>query len=198
MRIAKVHRSALERVDLTVVGIIPCTAPARTLVDCAALLRFDALASLVDTALCRGLATTVSVEAAMARASRRPGRVGLPRLARALEVWTPGPRPGSPPEMRLIRRLIEWGFPAPERQVEVRGPRGFHAFIDVAWPAERIGIEYDGGETHTPRDRPHDIARQRQLEALGWTIERARKRDIAPGASAFRQRLDRAFRARAA
>jgi hypothetical protein len=198
MRIARVHRSALDRVDVTVVGVLPCTAPARTLVDCAGVLASEALAALVDNMLCRGLATTASVEAAMSRASRRPGRTGLPLLASLLEVWTPGPRPGSQAEMRLIRRLVDWGFPMPERQVEVRGPRRFRAFIDVGWPDQRIGIEYDGGEAHTPRDKPHDIARQRQLEALGWTIERARKRDIAPGASALRHRLAQAFDARAA
>jgi hypothetical protein len=189
---ATVHKSKLARIDVCTVGPIPCTRPARTLVDCAALVSFEALCSLVDPALCRELTDAPRLREAAERASRSPGRKGLPRLDEALAVWTPGPLPGSPAEMRLVRRLVAWGFPVPERQITVVDEEGmFLGRVDVGWSEKRLGLEYDGGEWHTPRQWASDEAREYAIERLGWRLERVDKLDLRRSSTWLRERLGR-------
>jgi hypothetical protein len=189
---AIVHKSRLERIDVCTVGPIPSTRPARTLVDCAGMVSFEALCNLVDPALCRELTDTAGLRAAAERASRSPGRKGLPRLEEVLAVWTPGPLPGSPAEMRLVRRVVAWGFPVPERQLTVADEDGvFLGRVDLGWPEHRLGLEYDGGEWHTPRQWASDEARQYAIEQLGWHIERVDKFDLRRSSTWLRERLRR-------
>jgi very-short-patch-repair endonuclease len=182
MRVARVLHADLDPADLTRVGVIPTTTVARALVDAAALVDRQRLEQLVDTALARRLCTGGAVVESMSRASRKPGRKGLPALRDALTVWTEGPQPGSPAEMRLIRKLAGWGFPEPERQYEVTGP-GWRYFVDLAWPAERVGGEYDGEEAHTPRRLAADEEREARLVAAGWFILRADRFDVRPSST---------------
>lgn len=181
---ATVHRGPLDRLDVSKIGQIPTTQPARTLVDCAALLTYDAFCDLVDDALCRRLTDVKALRAAAARAAQAPGRKGLRQLERALEVWTPGPLPGSPAEMRLIRRLHQLGFPLPERQFVIRDERGqFVARVDLAWSNRRAAVEYLGARYHGPRKWAADDAREDRITALGWTVEVADKLDLRPGST---------------
>src|SRR5437867_420671 len=83
------YRSLLGDGDICVVDGIRCTTPARTLIDCARIVDYDALCDLVDSALCRGLTSVAHLR----RATGRSGRKGIPVLERALEVWTWGPTP---------------------------------------------------------------------------------------------------------
>ncbi|MGH9042271.1 MAG: hypothetical protein ACRDZ3_18790 [Acidimicrobiia bacterium] len=178
---AVVHRSRLEPVDTCRISGIPCTAPARMLVDCAAMVSHEVLCELVDQTLFR-FADARWVREAMRRASRAPGRKGERSLDDALSVWTPGPKPGSPAEMRLVRHLRRLGFPAPERQWKARDPKGrVVAKIDVAWPLWKVGLEYDGEAFHGPRRWTADDDRQDLLEVLGWQIGRVTKHDLGPG-----------------
>ena len=127
-----------------------------------------------------------------------PGRKGLPLLERALAEWESGPRPGSPAEMRLLRLLERWGFPTPERQIEVRDGRGrLIGRVDLGWPDLKVGFEYDGAEFHGPRQSEHDARRQGSIEALGWRLERVRKEDVRP-AKELRSRVDALFQSRRA
>jgi hypothetical protein len=180
---AVVHRSSLEPVDLCVISKVPCTGPARMLVDCAAIVSHEALCELVDQTLFR-FSDARRVREAMDRASRAPGRKGLPSLEEALAVWTPGPKPGSPAEMRVVRHLRRLGFPLPERQWKVRNANGrIVARVDLAWPRWKVGLEYDGGEFHGPRRWAADDERQDMVEALGWQIGRATKYDLEHGST---------------
>jgi hypothetical protein len=191
---AAVHKADLGRLDVCTVGPIPSTRLARTLVDCAALVSFEPLCNLVDPALCRELADTAGLREAAARASRSPGRKGLPVLEEVLAVWTPGPLPGSPAEMRLVRRLVAWGFPVPERQITVVDEHGvFLGRVDLGWPGRRLAVEYDGGEWHTPRQWASDEAREYAIEQLRWRIERVDRFDLRRSSSWLREVLGRHF-----
>jgi hypothetical protein len=186
---AAAHRATLEENDICTVGEIPCTRPARTVVDSAALLGFQALCELVDEALCRPLSDVRAVRSAAARASRAPGRKGLPRLERALEVWTPGPLP-TRGEARMLRCLHEWGLPHPERQFVIRDAKGrFVARVDFVWRPWRLVLEYDSQRYHGPRQEEPDARRQERIEALGWRVERADKYDLRPGSTRLRNLL---------
>ncbi|MGH8999854.1 MAG: hypothetical protein ACRDY7_10755 [Acidimicrobiia bacterium] len=201
LRVALVHRSTLCRDDVASIAGIPLTRPARILVDCAGMLGHEALCELVDDVLCRRLCTAEDVRRAMGRASRGPGRAGLPSLEQALAVWVPGPPPGSRAEMRLVRRLVAWGYPTPERQVPIYDGAGvFLARVDVGWAPTRVGLEYYGQRHHGPRHEEHDAGRKARAEGQGWQIRVVRKADLSGnGARALRRWLtDRLGLARAA
>lgn len=170
-----VHWGTLGPSDRCWVGPMPCTRPGRTLIDCAYLVTFEALCELVDAAFCAGLADPGGVRRAAVRASRAPGRRGLAAIRSALEVWTPGAPPGSPAEMRLVRRLVAYGLPEPVRQFVVRDPAGrFVARVDLAWPDRRLALEYDGRRWHGPRRWTADGERGDRLRECGWRVERVR------------------------
>ena len=89
----------------------------------------------------------------------------------------------SPGEARLLYELCVAGLTGMQTQVEVH-THGHRYFIDCAFLAERIGIEFDGrakyGETpssiHASLARERE--RQRHLEAEGWHIIRVGWRDL--------------------
>jgi hypothetical protein len=158
----------------------------------------DALQALVDDVLDRRLATPASVLGAIRRAPSGHGRSGAPRVRAALEPWLGRIVPGSPAEVRLIRRLSDWGLPNPVRQHEVRLPSGRSAYIDLAWPPALVGLEYDGSRAHTPRRMAADVAREEGLRAQGWWIGRVDRHDLAPSATRVRDELNDRLRPLAA
>lgn len=176
---------------------IRCTSPARTIIDCAAagLLDADGLCDLVDSALCKKLLrpyrlVTASGRAWAATSGRRRGRLAI--LERALNVWRSGAPAGSPPEARLQRRLIEWGFPRAERQVEVSDEDGrFVARADVGIRELKVLFEYDSDEYHGPRCWIADDERKRRLEELGWRVVSIDRFDLRPSSTRLRDELEK-------
>ena len=193
------HRSAVPFVDRSSVGCIPTTTPARSLVDSASLVDRHQLAELVDGVICGGLAQPSAILGAARRSQAQPGRKGVPLLRSVLGPWFQGIQPGSPAEVRLLRRLDDWGFPAPISQVRVRSEAGeVIAAIDLGWPGRKVGLEYDGEQAHSPRHLASDIAREERLRALGWRIERVDKHDLRPSSTRLRDLLMSLLYARAA
>ncbi len=174
---------------------IRCTSPIRTAIDCAAagLLDDEALCDLIDSALCKKLTQPsrlvwTSGQAWSSARGLRRGR--LERLERGLDVWRSGAPAGSPPEARLQRRLIEWGFPRAERQVEVYDQDGkFVARADVGIRELKVLFEYDSDEHHGPRFWLADDARKERLEELGWTVIVIDRFDLRPSSTRLRQVL---------
>jgi very-short-patch-repair endonuclease len=186
-----VHQARhLDAVDVVRVQGIPCTGPARTLVDSADQLTIAQLTEAVDGAVVAGLTTPGGLRAARERAGLP--RVGGAALEIVLATWTPGPDPGSVAEMRLLREMRKRGFPEPERQVVVRDERGrFVARVDFAYRLWRILIEYDGRRRHLNPHRP----RENRLAALGYTVLVATAEDLRPGPSPFWEALAAAIAA---
>ncbi len=182
-RLARVHRSRIELLDRMRVDGIPCTTPSRTIVDCAGLVERSRLESMVDDALCAGVAATESVLSALDRAGRG-GRRGATLLVCVLDVWTEAIRPGSPAEVRFVRRLEEWGCDGTVTQHEVRDERGcLVARLDVAIPSRRHGFEYDSDRFHNPRHWTVEEQREARLRALGWRIDHVSKLDLLPSSA---------------
>ncbi len=79
--------------------------------------------------------------------------------------------------MRLV--LVEAGLdPAPQHEVLDRNGR-FLARVDLAFPAAKVAIEYDGRTVH---ERPDVFTRDRQrqnaLVAAGWIVLRFTAEDL--------------------
>jgi Transcriptional regulator, AbiEi antitoxin len=197
--LAVVHRAILRPDDRMVVAGVPCTDPARTLLDCAAVVTGGVLCDLVDSAFCEGISHPRVVRETIERAASGRGRKGVVQLRRAIDAWSPGIRPGSPAEMRLIRQITAWGFPAPERQIEIRASNGeFIARIDVGWRDRRLGLEYDADRTHNPRRWQRDEGRHPRFTEQGWEVYRVDKHDLRAGDPWLRNLLQQHLRSRAA
>jgi hypothetical protein len=195
-RAAAVFRGRIGPGESCTRSRIRCTSPTRTVVDCAAagLLRGEALWDLVDSALCRKLTQPSRLVRASGRAwarSRGARRGRLQELERALDVWRSGAPAGSPPEARLQRKLIEWGFPRAERQVEVFDEQGkLVARADVGIREWKVLFEYDSDEHHGPRCWIADDERRERIEALGWVVIPVDRFDLRPSSTRLRRVLE--------
>jgi hypothetical protein len=175
---------------------LPCTAPIQTVIDCAEVLEGEALCDLVDSALCRKLmqpSKLIRAAEAAWRSARRSRRAAIGRLLEALEVWRSGAPPGSPPEMKLQRRLKEWGFPAAQRQVKVYDEDGrLLARADLGIVEWKVLLEYDSDEHHGPRCWIADGERvDRVEEETGWRMVSIDRFDLRPSNNNLRNRLER-------
>jgi hypothetical protein len=194
---ARPFRAQVSSGEVCVRNRIPCTTPIRTIVDCAAagLLEAEELCDLVDRALCKKLVKPSRLVEASNRAwvgasGRRRGR--LAELERALDVWRSGAPAGSPPEARLQRKLIEWGFPRAERQVEVYDEEDkFVARADVGIRELKVLFEYDSDEHHGPRCWIPDDERKKRIEQLGWTVVPVDRFDLRPSSTRLMDELER-------
>jgi hypothetical protein len=173
------HARHLDNRDRAHVDGIPVTKPARLLVDMAGYLDPPALDDLVDDVLWQyETAAPRSVLETLRRVQPRSGRA---RLRAALDPWLGGPRPESPPEMQLLRRLVRAGLPTPRRQFEILHPET-HEFVaraDLAYPDVRLAVEYDGARTHGPRQQREDARRDERIATAGWLALHARAEDTA-------------------
>jgi hypothetical protein len=194
-----VHRGTVLPADRIVVAGIPVTSPTRTLVDCASVVGFHRLCDMVDTAFCSGLSHPLTVPMAIERAGLGHARRGVASLRAGLSAWTADIRPGSPAEMRLLRKVVEAGLDVPDRQIEVTAADGeFIARIDLGWRQLRAGFEYDSDRFHNPRHWDRDERRQLRFAAIGWDIRRIGKADLLPSATWLDDHLRRLGRRLAA
>ncbi|MEU0151091.1 hypothetical protein [Micromonospora fulviviridis] len=120
---------------------------------------------IVDALLRMGLVSRAELADVAARHAGRPGG----RRAR----WVFGladPGAQSPPESHLRVRLVLAGLPRPVAWHPVRGPEGLVLHPDLAWPAFRVAVEYDG-QWHSDLDQLHrDRRRLDQLVGAGWLV----------------------------
>ena len=110
-------------------------------------------------------------------AARYPRASGRSRLDRVVHLADR--RAGSPMESRLRLVLVLRGLPAPKVQYPVLDDRRREAvWLDLAYPEQRIGIEYEGeGHTH-PDEVLRDAARYTALVAAGWRMFRFTKYQV--------------------
>ncbi len=165
------HRSNLLVPSLvTTAEGIPCTTPERTLVDLTAVLMDETCERAVDEAVRQRLCTYSSLDACY-RVMRRRGRRRVTVIEDLLSRRLDGVEPGdSDWEMRIARWLLEAGFGRPEQSVWVVAG-GERFCLDLAYPAARVGIEFDGWDSHRLRGRyDADRRKWRRLELDGWTV----------------------------
>lgn len=162
-----VHRPRrLDPRDLTVVRGIPVTGVARTLVDLAAVLPRARLSDVLSEATRKRL---VEVEAIRRALAESRGRAGVGELRRLLDRWHPAAAlTRSELEVRFIRFLREFGFPAPEVNRRIAGLE-----VDFYWAEQGLVVELDGREYHdTGRGFEQDRERTARLELAGLRVLR--------------------------
>lgn len=137
------------------------------------------------------LATLAELESAVV-AGRRVGvvaaRLALPR------VRTDS---ASRPETWLRLTLVDHGLPEPDRNHEVCENGVYLGCVDLAYPALKIAIEYEG-EHHLldPEQWSRDIARYEALRAAGWIVVQITKSELFGTPALAVQRVREAVRRR--
>ena len=169
----RVHRPArLPDHDVSVVGGIPTTSYARTLVDCTGCCSLGQIARALDAGLVRRDVTLWSVERSLTALGQGPGRHPSKLWTLIAERGTEAITSESRPEIRMLRVLSAGGLPQPVQQHWVRvGGESYR--LDLAYPEVKVAIEYDGWETHSSRSSfDSDRRRDRLLQLDGWVVLR--------------------------
>lgn len=158
--------SDADSADISDLHTVAVTSPLRTAYDIAReVLYADAVVQL--DALCHARLIT---PAALSRyTDNHGGARHVGRARRAISAIEP--KTESPMETRLRLLLIAHGLPAPVAQHVVHDDDGtVIARLDLAYPDERLGIEYDGGH-HRDRDVfVSDAERGNRLAGRHWTL----------------------------
>ncbi|MGI5132585.1 hypothetical protein ACQEVB_37685 [Pseudonocardia sp. CA-107938] len=165
------HAAAFDADEITTVGGVLVTCPARTVVDIARSAPFDVAVAVADAALHRPrdrppLVTADELAVAVARSARRPGTTA----ARRAIAFADG-RSESVGESRSRVAIDMAGLPAPVLQWEVQTSIGL-CRVDFYWPEHRLAGEFDGrvkyGRLLKPGQHPGDAvyAEKRREDAL--------------------------------
>ncbi|WFE42396.1 DUF559 domain-containing protein [Micromonospora sp. WMMD998] len=166
-------RSPLPEPDRTRFAGLPVTTALRTAFDLGRHgARVEALVA-VDALLGRRVVELPALRDYAAARARWPGS---PLIREVLALAEPLSE--SPMETRLRLLLLDAGLGPLTAQHEVRHGGRFVARVDLAWPALRIAVEYDG-DHH--RERAHfrrDVARLNALRSAGWTVLRFTADDV--------------------
>lgn len=157
-----VRHCRLAEDEITAVGGVAVTTGRRTAYDLGR--RAPRLLAVVAVdALSRACGFDPPDLAALDR--RHPGARGCRQLAEVVALADPLAE--SPMETRIRVALHDAGLPAPILQHPVGRYR-----LDLAYPAVRLGIEYDGRDHLTAARALRDLDRQAHLTAAGWTVLR--------------------------
>lgn len=168
------HRVRTPRRDEvgTVVGI-PCTSPARTLVDLAGTVGDRTLRSCIERAAQKKHLDVPAIEASM-----DPGRRGNRSLRALIDEWRGAAqvakkgRLKSPLEAKVLPLVLARHLPAPLLNAPVEIAEG-RIEVDFLWPDHRFALEADSRDFHsTPIAFERDRWRDRELLRAGYSTLR--------------------------
>jgi very-short-patch-repair endonuclease len=148
---------------------VPVTAPARTLLDLAAVVDRPDLARALNEAQVLRLVTPREI----GQVTRR-GRPGSAALRAALQAQFEPRFTRSEAEARLLELVRHAGLPEPETNVRVLGHE-----VDFLWPEQKLIVEVDGFAYHSSRQAfERDRRRDALLQAGGFRVIRFTYRQI--------------------
>jgi very-short-patch-repair endonuclease len=189
------HRVRAPRRDETgTVDGIPCTSPARTMVDLAGTVGDWTLRSCFERAAQRKLLDIPAIEASM-----DPGRRGVKSLRTLAHGWrraAPVAKKGrlkSPLEAKVLPLVLRRNLPAPLLNAPVEIGNG-RIEVDFLWPSQRLVVEADSRDFHgTEVAFERDRWRDRELFRVGYNTLRVThqqaERETAAVADAIAVRL---------
>jgi hypothetical protein len=166
------RRLTLPSAHLVRRGAWLLTTPARTWLDCAALITWPDLVAMGDDLLRKGVTERRELER-MVTWGR--GRRGVRPAREALGILDPASE--SPGESWLRAYLIRAGLPRPVCNLPVH-VSGFAFRLDLAWPTVMVAVEYDGVDHHSDEHQAKDNWRRALLRQAGWTIIVVHKNDL--------------------
>lgn len=183
IRFHKVRPPRLDEIG-TVDGV-PCTSPARTLVDLAGVVGDWTLRSAFERAAQRRQLEIPAIEGSM-----DPGRRGIRSLRALVEEWrraAPVAEKGrlkSPLEAKVLPLLLRRSLPAPLLNAPVQIAKG-RIEVDFLWPEHRLVVEADSRDFHgTAVAFERDRWRDRELVRAGYTTLRVTHRQAETEAAA--------------
>ncbi len=150
---------------LTQIHRLKVTTPARTWLDCAALVPIEHLVAMGDFALRSGLTSLAELELLVHWAHRRRGVTNARRVISLLD-----PKSESPGESITRAHLVLAGIPRPQCNLEIVSHGEWIARVDLAWSEQRVVAEYDGIVHAEDKQRRHDATRRNLLQDQGWMV----------------------------
>ncbi|HEX8751854.1 MAG TPA: type IV toxin-antitoxin system AbiEi family antitoxin [Solirubrobacterales bacterium] len=153
---------------------IPCTSPARTLVDLAGVVSARTLRSAFERA-----AAKKSLDVSAVEAAARPGARGAAALRAEIGRWRRAAplarrsRLKSPLEAMVLPLLARQDFPPPHANAPVALADGARIEVDFLWAAQRFVLEADSRDFHgTGVAFERDRWRDRELMRVGYSTLR--------------------------
>lgn len=150
---------------------VPCTSPARTLVDLAGVVGTRTLRSTFERAAARKLLDVEAVDLSIGKGGRR----GTRALRGLLDEWRPAApvlargRLKSPLEAKILPLLAKRGLPMPRPNAPVELVEG-RIEVDFLWLEQRFVLEADSRAFHaTDVAAERDRWRDRELVRVGYS-----------------------------
>lgn len=170
----RVHRTTVHPSDVMIVADdIRITAPLRTAWDVSALETVPTAVAALDGMVRAGHLDLDALRRAHA-SSRARWRAS--RVAKVLPLVDG--RSESPPESWVRVACARAGLPAPVPQFVVLVGGQFLGRADLAWPEQRLIIEYEGAYHFDELQILRDDGRYQQLVAAGWRVIRLSAADL--------------------
>ena len=169
----RIYCQRLEPDEVTSLDGIPITTVERTILDLAAILPPREVDRAINEAEVQGLVSQRSLQRLL---ERYPHRHGTPVIDTILDARAGVTR--SELEAKFSRLIRSAGLPRSELNKVVRaGGASFEC--DCVWPRQRLIVELDGRAFHaTASAFERDRARDRRLQAAGWTVVRVTWRQL--------------------
>jgi very-short-patch-repair endonuclease/predicted transcriptional regulator of viral defense system len=166
---------SLRREETGRVARIPCSHPARTLVDLAGMVGKRTLSGAFEVAAFKGLLDLDATEAVLGQSRRR----GAPTIRAVLGEWRAAtsalpstPQLRSPFEAKLLPLLATSDLPMAKINAPVQTPGG-RLEVDLLWPDHRFVVEADSRRHHgTEIAFERDRWRDRELMRAGYVTLR--------------------------
>ena len=180
-----VHRTGLDPGDVTTVDGVRMTTPMRTAWDIATLETVPTAVGLLDGMVRTGHLRPDELQRLLLEA---PGRWRSRRVATVLPLVDG--RSESPPESWVRVACARAGLPAPVPQFVVEHGDEFIARVDLAWPDQRVIVEYEGAYHFDGVQIVRDDRRYERLTAAGWRVIRLSAADLRDMESVVRRIRD--------
>lgn len=170
------HRSTLHNVSYrtwnqpfaicTLTNGLTCVHPLDTWIQYAQYLDLDELVILGEAIIRR---FNYSIDQFRNRLSAFHRIIGRARCEEAVRLLKTS---DSVQETRARLTLLRFGLPEPEMHYAITSPNGHTRYIvDMAYPASKVCIEYDGDHHRRFRSQyVRDQRKRRELRAMGWTV----------------------------
>ncbi len=171
------HRSVIAPADVTSRGAIRHTTAARTWIDLATQLPLEDLVAVGDHFI-HFRSPLCTQDELRERTLERRGRRGFRTAAQAVELLDPRAESRRESHLRVILTLAGLDDFA-VNYVVVSTETGRNVRLDLAFPAKKLVLEYQGDYHRSARQWRRDMTRRSRLEAAGWYVMEINVDDLA-------------------